>query len=357
MKVLALCLVLALSACVHEDPLPPALPNEKVVFEPPPGPVPEPPSLAETMPVSAAPVVTPTKEELAPPKKALKAERPEKVVAGTTARTLIKPSTEGYRGGATAVQFYPYHPGKIYEVYSSPNHPTSIIFPKGEWLAGPPDIDEHTWSVGKLEMGEGDRRQEIITVRPTVAGLDYTAHFYTQSGLTFFCRLRSFAKTSMTAVSWDVPHRSPVQAPRQVGTGSLFPKRPQQDPPLVDAARLHTGYTISVAHGAPPWVPLSVYDDGTKTVITFKENLSFTSAPAPFGMDQDGNIVLIQFQPYTVSGDADKGTKYIVQGLHPVLELRGDGGAVVRITRQSGQPAPYRPAPVSAPEPAKSGQS
>jgi Conjugal transfer protein len=144
-------------------------------------------------------------------------------------------------------------------------------------------------------------------------------------------------------VTWDVPQRLSVSSPRQVGQGSLFPKRQTPDVPVVDPSRLHTAYTIEPTKGKPPWVPLAVYDDGTKTVIKFKDNLGFTAAPAPFAMDSEGKINLVQFTPYSVPGEPDKGTYYIVQGLWPLLELRGDGGMVVTIKRQTGQPKPYEP--------------
>lgn len=343
-----LVLILCLPGCMLHDKqeMPAATPDEQVVFQPPPTPAlpptPEPPPLVQSVPVSTLPVVTPTKDELMPPKKP-RNENPEKAVTAAYTKSILSPSTEGYRGGTSSMQHYPYIPGMIYDIYSAPNHPTSLIFPKGEWLAGPPDIDSHYWDVGKQEMGEGDRRQEIITIKPIVAGLDYTAHFFTQSGLMFFCRLRSFAKTSMVSVTWDVPQRLSVSSPRQVGQGSLFPKRQAPDVPVVDPSRLHTAYTIEVSKGRPPWVPLAVYDDGTKTVIKFKDNLGFTAAPAPFAMDSEGKIHLVQFTPYSVPGEPDKGTYYSVQGLWPLLELRGDGGMVVTIKRQTGQPKPYAP--------------
>src|SRR5262245_5838805 len=125
--------------------------------------------------------------------------------------------------------------------------------------------------VGKQEIGEGAQRQEIITIRPLVPGLDATTHFFTQSGLVFDCRVRSFPQTSMVRVSWDVPQRQPIAHPRQVGTGSgsLFPQRQATDHPLVDVSRIHTAYEIKPVKGSPPWVPLTVYDDGTRTFIQF----------------------------------------------------------------------------------------
>jgi hypothetical protein len=60
-----------------------------------------------------------------------------------------------------------------------------------------------------------------------------------------------------------------------------------------------------------------------------------------FATDLEGHPSLVQFTPYSVPGEPDKGAYYIVQGLWPQLELKGEGGMVVRITRQTGQPKPY----------------
>ena len=89
-------------------------------------------------------------------------------------------------------------------------------------------------------------------------------------------------------------------------------------------------------------MPLAVYDDGTKTVIKFRESLKFTQAPGVFASDAEGNPSLVQFTPYEVPGEPDKGAYYIVLGLYPQLELKGGPDQIVRITRQTGQPKPYK---------------
>jgi type IV secretory pathway VirB9-like protein len=105
---------------------------------------------------------------------------------------------------------------------------------------------------------------------------------------------------------------------------------------------LHTAYTIEAVKGKPAWLPLAVYDDGNKTVIRFKEPLTYTQAPAPFATNTDGTPSLVQFMTYKVPGEPDKGEYMIVQGLYPQLELKGGDGQVIKITRQTGQPKPYK---------------
>jgi len=298
------------------------------------------------VPVSAVPLVTPTKEELTPPaKKSPRREKPETVIKEANTQALITPSAAGYRDGRSVVQRYPYIPGQMYEVYSAPKHPTTIVFPPGEYLAIGLDIDDqNSWDVAEGEMGEGPTYQQFVKIRPWIAGLDQTTTFMMQSGLVIPCRLRSFAQTSMVVVTWDMPRRPVALLGKPLPRKSAFPERQrtEQATPLIDPARMHTAYTIEPTKGTPPWVPLAVYDDGTKTVIKFKESLGYTSAPAPFAIDADGKRALVQFLPYQVPGEPGKGTYYILQGLWPKIELRGDGGQVVTIRRQDGKAAPYQ---------------
>ena len=343
--VATVCLMLA--GCVPPEPLPPAVPEEKVVFAPPP--VIEPEAAREShpveVPVSAVPVITPTKEELAPRARRARPETPEKVIKAANSQALVPPSTAGYRDGRSVVQRYPYVPGQMYEIYSAPKHPSTLVFPPGEYLAIGPDIDtENAWDVAEGEMGEGPTYQQFVKIRPLTAGLDHTTSFVMQSGLIIPCRLRSFAQTSMVVVTWEMPRRPVALLGKPLPRTPAFRARTKEESqtPKVDPARLHTAYTIEVTTGKPPWVPLMVYDDGTKTVIKFRESLSHTQAPAPFALDREGKLNLVQFLPYTVPGEPEKGTYYILTGLWPKLELRGDGGMVVTILRQTGHPAPYQ---------------
>lgn len=344
---------LLLVGCTAHENLPPAVPDEPAVLVPPPQTTEVPRGAFTDIPVSETPVIMPTKEELAPVKKvSLPPPKPEKVIKQANTQALVTPSMAGYREGRTVTQHYPYVPGQMYEIYSAPNHPTTIVLPPGEYLAMSPDIDtENSWDVTLGEMGEGLNYQQFVKIRPVKAGLDFTTSFVMQSGLILPCRLRSFAQTSMVVVTWTVPRRAIAMAPgnpRQRASG--LGARPRTDStPKVDPARLHTAYSITATKGNPPWMPLSVYDDGTKTVITFREGLGYTQAPAPFATDTEGKLNLVQFIPYTQEGGA---TIYIVQGLWPKLELKGDGGSVVTILRQTGRPEPYREqsAPATAPQ-------
>jgi len=345
-----LLLMLAITGCTGSEHLTPALPDEKVVFTPVQAqtPIPEPEPVASQVPVSAVPVITPLPSEWVTNPKPGSKLAPEKIIRSANTQALMEPSLEGYKDGRSVIQRYPYVSGQLYQIYSSPRHPTTIVFPPGEYLAIDPDIDTETesgWVVNTGEMGEGTTYQQFIKIRPLKAGIDDTTTFVMQSGMLIACQLKSFAKTSMVVVTWEVSRprlAGGISTPRPRAAMVHSRQREQDATPKVDPTRLHTAYTIEATKGNPPWVPLSVYDDGTKTVIKFKETLGYTQAPAPFAIDAEGKTNLVQFIPYQVPNEASKGTYYLIQGLFPKLELKGDGGMVVTITRQTGQPAPYQ---------------
>ena len=318
----------------------PALPEAPTVFTPPAEPTPPPP--ISVAPVTAEPTLVPTLEEWqtlrTAPKLKGKPERPEKVIEEANTNSRMGPSRKGYWEGTSSIQRYPYIPGKVYEIYSSPSHPTTILLPPGERLAAPPVINGEEWEVGAAEMGTETVRQEAVVLRPLKPGLETTMPLLTQAGHAFFCRLRSFDTTSMVAVTWELPALRALTPETPPSGGQTAPRTA----PTVDVSRLHTAYAIEKVSGNPPWVPLAVYDDGSKTVIRFQESLGYTNAPAVFVRHADGSPGVVDFTPYTVPDAPDKGAYYVVQGLWPQLELKGTDGQVVRMTRKTGQPRPYQ---------------
>ena len=296
----------------------------------------------EAFPVRAVPVVTPTDAEWqqfqhakAPKEPEPPVEPPAKTISRANALATLSPSRQGYANDASVVQHYPYTPGTRYEIYTSPNAPTTILLPVGERLASPPMLNPDAWDVHILEAGEGPERQEAIILRPVSVGLDATIPLFTKSGLRFFCRVRSFEKTSMVAVSWMVPKRRPVLVAETPKDGPPH-YRPVFQPPMIDRTRLFHGYSLDYdADHRPPWVPTGVFDDGKQTVIQFAEPLDFTNAPVLAALHSDGVSGLIQYSPYSVPNHPEKGFFYVAVGLWPRLELKGTDGYVVRIVRQS----------------------
>lgn len=343
-----LCLVCL--GCMPKEELPPAVPDaprlvaekaEPASFLPESAAPPPSPPLPPMEQHSAALIIVPSSPEWkiqeVPTEKPL---RPDVVIDTANKEARIKPTRKGYAEGLSVTQRYPYRPGGLYEVYTSPDNPTTIILPPGERLAAAPALNPDAWDVGVAEMGTDGQRQEVVVVRAVAAGQEATTQLLSQSGHTFFLWLRSFQKTSMVAVTWDMPLRliPPLDAQTTRGVQPF-------KAPVVDVTRIHTGYQVESVKGKPPWLPELIYDDGRKTLIKFKESLAFTNAPVVFVVHTDGSPGVVDVTPYEVPEHPEKGAFYIIQGLWPRLTLKGTDGMEVVLTRTDNQVKPFLEVP------------
>jgi type IV secretory pathway VirB9-like protein len=353
---------LGVAACTTVRPLPPALPEEPQVIIPyaageEPGPVVAPKVVAPVPPVpdvplSLVPTMEPAPDELrvfphGPAKKGKTAaakpvERPEDLVENVNKQGIVSPTRAGFGYGTSTAQRYPLWEGRLYEVYTSPNHPTTIRLPKGERLAPKfvPTLNPEAWQVGVVEQGEGEETFHAVIVRPVAEGQEATTPLLMRSGKAIYLRLRSFPRTSMVEVTWENPLQSanvgqlaqlsqvlPGQLPYETNSrrASVIPPGPP------NTARAHTAYEIKPRGSVPPpWLPAQAWDDGSTTYILFKESLRHTNAPGVFGhTNTGGKPHLVQFTAW----EQDGRQAYIVRGLWPRIELKGDGMAVDIIRR------------------------
>jgi type IV secretory pathway VirB9-like protein len=341
---------LTLLGCAHTGRLDPALPDEPHdVSAPavPPGAVPaavqEPSATAALTPLPPPPesrfVPPPTAQALPQPepvpepritRPAKSGQRPEVVIAEANRANRVTPTREGFLANQSAIQRYPYVIGKIYAVYTSQTSPTLILLPPGERLATPPLLDPEQFDFNLAAMkADADDHQEAIIVRALTEKADATLPILTQAGRVYLCHLQTSAGAAMAGVTWELPTlRRVVPTTRTAATSTGFP------PPAAHLERLHTAYTVE-PRGRVAFVPLSVVDDGLRTFIRFKESLRFTQQPAVFVKRTDGTPGVVQFTAYEVPEAPQQGSWYIVEGLHPQLELRGSQGESVLITRTS----------------------
>src|SRR5207237_7749594 len=103
------------------------------------------------------------------------------------------------------------------------------------------------------------------------------------------------AKTPRLGVTWELPLNEATTKAEEVSR----PCGQQQTMSMpIELAQLHTAYTIE-PKGAPEFVPVSVFDDGTRTVIRFKTFGG--NAPAVFTFKADGSRGLVNVSPYRVT--------------------------------------------------------
>jgi len=72
---------------------------------------------------------------------------------------IVKPTTDNY---LNAIQLYPYTPGSLYQVYTSPTQITDIALEKGEGLITVSAGDTERWTVGDTVSGSGVNEQVHI---------------------------------------------------------------------------------------------------------------------------------------------------------------------------------------------------
>ena len=338
--------LLTLSHCTATDPYGPAIPMprwENTPFIPQTAP---PPELAY-QPPPPAPSLLPSPEEwqqwqpMAKPVTRCagkgKARRcrsgTPSIIAQTNTSALVKPTLRHVAGLNSAMVRYPYDRGhgvhKIYEVHCAVSSPCYILFPPGEHLTTPPALntdeqDPASWSVGYAKMGTGEDKQEALVLRPRSAPQTVFNGLLFKSGLIIFVKLIAVQDGGMLSVTWDLPTAQ---------TPPIIPVA--QRPPKVNETRLFSHYSIKVLGKAPPpWMPVAVLDDGSKTFIKFAEPLTFTTnAPAVYGVTQQGTATLVQSHMFVREDRPADGAWLIIQGIRPAHDLKDGLGMGIRIER------------------------
>jgi len=238
---------------------------------------------------------------------------------------IVKPSTDNY---LNAIQLYPYTPGSLYQVYTSPKQVTDIALEKGEGLITVSAGDTERWTVGDTVSGTGANEQVHVIVKPMAANLSTNA-VITSTKRTYYLDLKSFADTYMAAVSWRYPHDAIKALRKKKSKKPLFQKASFKTADLkLKPEDLKFDYLIKGDN--PNWRPTRVFDDGKKVYIQFPKSLATSEAPPLFVTDRKGKkSKLVNYRV--------KGEYYVVDRLFNAAELRlGEKDQmVVRIERQS----------------------
>lgn len=215
-RFLPMLLCLSLSACtleqspdVPEVPDPPS-PVAAPAPSPPPDPVPSTPSL-QVMFVPDAPHIT----TATPARKRARTASPTQVIAEANRAARIAPTRRGYFGD-TAIQRYPYQPGKIYEVYVTMDHATKIVLPLGMRLRNDLVLPAENWDVQQAIVGDDAQAHSLILVHPKVdedtgaVAQNLPVSLVTQTGHYFDLYL-IVGKVGMVGVTWELAPALQIQ--------------------------------------------------------------------------------------------------------------------------------------------------
>ncbi|WP_443137048.1 P-type conjugative transfer protein TrbG [Mameliella sp. AT18] len=240
-------------------------------------------------------------------------------VENANAAARIEPRREGY---FNAIQIYPWSDGALYQIYVAPGQVTNIALEPGESLTGAGPIaagDTARWIIGDTESGSGRKRRVHILVKPTRP--DITTNLVVSTDRrVYMIELRAGEEPYMPAVAWAYPARPATQS-------QATPARPRI--PAMSARHYRYGLTGD----APPWRPVSVFDDGRRVYIQFPRGIVQGEMPPLFVIGSDGEAQIVNSRIYN--------NILIVDRIFAAAELRLGSGRkqqVVRIVRTDGRP-------------------
>ncbi len=229
---------------------------------------------------------------------------PLKTVRSATRNATVEPAANGFVSGA---QVYPFSDGTIYQVYTAPGLVTDIALQPGETLVAVASGDTARWVIGDTTSGSGDDKQTHVLVKPVSAGL-LTNLVITTDRRAYHLRLASTTATALSSLRWTYPQdellavrrkAEAAQAAAPVATGLAI-------------EQLHFNYAIS--GDRPPWRPLRVFDDGTRTYVEFPASLANGDAPPLFVVGPNGKVELVNYRL--------RDRFYVVDRIFDAAELR-----------------------------------
>ena len=226
--------------------------------------------------------------------------------------------------------YYDFEPGRLYTIHTSPRFLTTIQLKPGEKLISKAAGDTVRWVLGETQAGSGGTAQVTIFVKPIRPDLR-TNIVLTTDQRTYLIDAASSASRAYTSVlSWNYPQDQAraLAAERQRAAAADLARAASSVQDGVPIERLNFGYAITpIKSRPPPWQPVRVFDDGSKTYVEFPVDLASSQAPPLFLLGADGQAELVNYRV--------RGRYYVVDRLIDAAELRlGDKRqTVVRLTR------------------------
>jgi len=347
---------------------PPALVSEPVVYEP--VPAQRQPDAAPTPAIVEVPVYVPAPRTFFDVEEERRngAKRSAKAANGAAVHDpnkAVRTASEGRFLNASLVQ--PFTDNMIYEVKVQVGRITTIRLEPGEDITSLEASDSSTLQFATSQVGRGSTLSRVIVLKPSAEFATNNLQIVTTHRLYLIDLVMADpgSEAYHRMVQWSYPTihlpiapLQPMQAapaaprygvasaPAPVGYQPEMPQLASAGPDSVPRpARLwdlNFGYVVSGPD--VPWKPMTVYDDGAKTVIRFSPEILARKAPALFVIDLEGAIEAVNYRV--------RGSSYVVDGLfdRAALQLGQDRDAVVTIARSGIWNDPRTGRPAQAPD-------
>jgi type IV secretion system protein VirB9 len=195
---------------------------------------------------------------------------------------IIRPSDYSH-----AAIVYDFDPDWVYEVYTQPLRASDIILEPGEQVLEAPFIsDSVRWMLGAGVSYEQGNAIQHIYVKPSESSIEASLIINTNRRV-YHLILRSYQSIFMPIIRWRYPAASMpnnyIASPQSKDNITEPNTRPSADPRFLS-------FNYRITYGwfrKPRWIPELVFDDGSKTYITFPESVLNRQLPAVFENRKD----------------------------------------------------------------------
>jgi len=278
------------------------------------------PSAPRPLEIVEIPKPIPFPGQLKPPPQLnapITAVSPQESVKDANAAARIEPNPAGF---IDAVQVWPYSPGALYQLYTTPGKVTDIALEPGEDIIDISTPDSVRWIVGDSRSGTGAEERRHVIVKPTRPELQTNLVILT-SRRTYHLEVRSTSETWMAAVSWDYPQTRLAQL-------KAANEKAEAEVPIPFGFNLdNVNFRYDITGDKPSWRPLRAFDNGSQVVIQFPDTIQQDELPPLFIIGPHNTSQLVNYRA--------RGRYYLVDQLFMGAELRlgGKDAQVVRIER------------------------
>lgn len=173
-----------------------------------------------------------------------------------------------------AIVEYSFVDGKIYDIFTSPDHVTDIRLQPGEVISGDAAIgNANAFQLTTSASTENGTSVTHIYIRPVTTGLE-TSMVIPTNQRTYYLRIHSYESLHMVGVRWNYPilytFPSPISASQETDSFETG----------ISISVENLNYKYKIKGDNTVWKPTIVFDDGVHTYIQFDPRFS-TSAGAP----------------------------------------------------------------------------
>ena len=181
-------------------------------------------------------------------------------------------------------------------IVCSPLHVCEVELEKGETVIDKPHIgDAARWKVAPAISGTGAEKTVHVVIKPTEPGLETNLVIPTDRRV-YHLRLISAKSSYVARTSFYYPDSEQKAWAAEKEEMERRKASLISDLPPLSAEKLNFAYKFKADKGKPKFVPLRVFDDGTRTYIQMPDSIKVTECPVIVLIGNDGSEQLVNYR-------------------------------------------------------------